>query len=114
MKVLISCACTIVLLSCSAHVKDLSVDFIKIEAEAIILLENKSLNSNDLPSTIKSLEPMGVTIRGNGLFIKMNSFFTSESGLFIPSDRTIDYSSIGQDPEYKRLSENVYSYKIRG
>jgi hypothetical protein len=104
----------VLLVGCSDHIDVGELDIILIESDAVSILDSNVVDIADLPITLANLKPESVMIRNDGLYIKLSGFFVNEKGLFVPIDRSTDYSSIGTDPEYKRLSGNVYSYIIRG
>ena len=104
----------ILLLGCSEHPDLNDKDIGQIELDAVSILESKVIILAKLPKSINSLKPESVVIRNDGLYITLGSSFVTEKGLFIPVNRVADHTSIGTDPEYKRLSGNVYSYIIRG
>ena len=115
MKILLIALFSISIAGCVVdHIDAEKIDIGLIEQDAILLLETSNMNLAKLPDSISELEPESVLVQANGLYIKLNSSFVEESGLFVPVDRSVDYSSVGADPEYKRLSGNVYSYIIRG
>jgi hypothetical protein len=64
--------------------------------------------------TITGLAPKGVYIKQDGLYIILHSAFVSEEGLFVPREGKLVDVSVGQDPQYKKLSGNVFEYKIKG
>ena len=66
------------------------------------------------PSEIKELNPESILKREKGLYIKLDSFFVEESGLFIPSPGTTIEPGVHSDPGYVLLCEGIYSYYVTG
>jgi hypothetical protein len=104
----------VLLSGCSESIEDDDLDLNQVESDAVLILESNVLNLAELPFSISSLNPKHVYISDDGLYIQLSGFWVSEKGLFVPIDRTTDWSNTGKDPEFKRIYGNVYSYIIRG
>ena len=49
-----------------------------------------------------------------GIYIKLDSFFVEQRGLFIPSPGTTIEPGVNSDPSYVLLGEGIYSYYVTG
>lgn len=65
------------------------------------------------PTELKALEPKRVYATRAGLYIVTSTFFVHEEGLFLPRSPTFLIAP-GTDPEFRRIVDGVYSYKIKG
>ncbi len=104
----------VVVVGCDSHYSPESFDLNSIEIDAAALIETGVINLDDLPDSIGLLMPKAVYLQPNGLYIKLDESFVSESGLFIPRVKSLFVPSNGVDPEFIKLSEGVYSYVIKG
>ena len=66
------------------------------------------------PAEIKDLKPEAIMKNEKGIYIKLDSFFVEESGLFIPSPGTTIEPGAHSDPSYVLLGEGIYSYYVTG
>ncbi|MDI9238557.1 hypothetical protein QLQ15_06470 [Lysobacter sp. LF1] len=65
------------------------------------------------PPALKSLNPKSVYSRPEGIYIVTFSFFVEEEGLFLP--RSPAFAPVpGGDPEYTRIVQGLYSYRLQG
>ncbi len=65
------------------------------------------------PTELKALEPKRVYATRAGLYIVTSTFFVHEEGLFLPRSPTFLIAP-GTDPEFRRIVDGVYSYKLKG
>jgi hypothetical protein len=63
---------------------------------------------------IRELNPESITKNRKGIYVRLDSFFVEENGLFIPSPGTTIESGVHSDPGYRRLGEGIYSYHVTG
>jgi hypothetical protein len=75
---------------------------------AVIDITKKSYPS------IWSLSPNKVTVRKDGLYIKLEDQFSSEKGFFVPRDNLSigDFHSSG-DPSYKLVQSRLFEYEFK-
>jgi len=66
------------------------------------------------PSEIKELNPESIMKSDKGIYIRLDSFFVEESGLFFPAPGTTIETGVHADPAYKLLSDGIYSYHVTG
>ena len=104
--------------ACSGHQDADDFDLVKLEGVAGRLFE-ATANGNRIekqwwPAAIKALNPESVFKGEKGIYIKLDSFFVEESGLFIPSPGTRIEPGVHSDPGYVLLGEGIYSYHITG
>lgn len=66
------------------------------------------------PSAIKKLNPETIIKSKKGIYIRLDSFFVEESGLFIPLPGTTIEPGVHSDPRYVLLGEGIYSYYVTG
>jgi hypothetical protein len=102
------------LAGCTDHIDVDDLDFNQVESDAVLILESNDFNLAELPSSIDSLSPKNVYIADGGLYIQLSGFWVAEKGLFVPIDRSTDWSNTAEDPQFTRMTGNVYSYIIRG
>jgi hypothetical protein len=60
------------------------------------------------------LHPESVIKNEKGIYIRLDSFFVEESGLFIPLPGTVIGPDVHSDPGYRLLGVGIYSYHITG
>ena len=99
---------------CIDHHSASSYDLKAVESDAENILSNGYVDFDNLPTGIRKLNPKHIRISSEGLYIVLDSSFVAESGFFIPSPTTEVNTTSGNDPEFKRISGNVYSYIIKG
>jgi len=77
-----------------------------------------SVSRDYLPGAIWNLKPEAVRVYPSGVLIRLQGFFTYESGLYIPAPeaaKKIETRLNGQaDRTYEPLGYGVYSYKVEG
>ncbi|MBL4908618.1 MAG: hypothetical protein JKX78_01110 [Alteromonadaceae bacterium] len=104
--------------SCSKQVvlDEKQINRIEIEAMEILIEvpEPKFDFDYSVKATIVSLTPKNVYITKEGLYIVIDSGFSSESGFFVSRKGLAVDTTSGQDPLYKKLSNNLYQYEIKG
>lgn len=105
---------SIVLSSCVDDYKAADFDLAKLKEDSAILFQANSVDGKIsaqwwTPDIVK-LKPKEIRSEKAGVYIKLDSFFAEESGLFIPSAdeefKTID----GGKTSYILLGQNIYSY----
>jgi len=117
-KIFLIMTLSILCLACSNEPEFDSAQLSSIEAEANELLlslpsQSFEIDVSRAPS-ISELSPKSVYITDEGLYIQLNTGFSSENGLFIlRNGRSVD-TEAGSDPEYKHIDKHVYHYKIEG
>lgn len=118
MRLLIILLIAVIITACSQQVELDEKKINTVAIEAIGLLEAAPEPKFDFDysdkSAITSLNPKNVYITKEGIYIVLNSGFTSESGLFVSRKGVVVNTDTGQDPQYKLLRNNVYQYEIKG
>jgi len=114
MKSLILIAILTFLIACSKPLDAELFDLEAIERDSIAIIQSESISLDELPESISNLNPEHLRLDDLGLFITLNSFLVSEEGLFVLRVRTVAHTTTGADPEFKKLSKNVYSYSVKG
>lgn len=71
------------------------------------------LPQDQWPTELKALEPKRVYATRDGLYIVTSTFFVHEEGLFLPRSPRF-FITPGTDPEFRRIVDGVYSYKLKG
>ena len=66
------------------------------------------------PDAIRSLEPRAVLVRPEGVFVRLSSRFTSESGVLITFDGATVSTEPGQDPAFEKVADGIYRYEVKG
>ena len=107
-----------ILSACTGHHDADEFDLVKVK-EAAGQLFNAPINGNRIqmqwwPSEIRALNPESIMKNEKGFYIKLDSFFVEESGLFIPSPGTTIKPGVHSDPGYVLLGEGIYSYHVTG
>lgn len=118
MRLLIILLIAVIITACSQQVELEEKKINMVAIEAIELLEATpeprfEFDYSD-KSAIKSLNPKSVYITNEGIYIVLDSGFTSESGLFVSRKGVVVNTDTGQDPLYKLLRKNIYQYEIKG
>lgn len=121
MRSILLIAITLFLTGCVKDYAKTPFNFEDINNAAAKVLSSEEVNADGyavqiliVPEQIEALDPQTVYVTNEGLFIQLDSFFVSESGLFIPNKHMDSVLLKSADPKYTRLSENVYSYVISG
>ena len=107
-----------VLLSCADHYQAEEFDLVKLKEDSAILFQANSVNGKIsaqwwTPDIVK-LRPIEIRSEKEGVYIKLDSFFAEESGLFIPVTNAEVKHSVKGKTSYVLLGHNVYSYYIKG
>jgi hypothetical protein len=76
----------------------------------------QAVQPDEWPETIARLMPESVFVtrngvlgaNNNGLYIEMGGYFVTESGYFVPADKSEFRPSPGTDPSYEFVGEGVY------
>jgi hypothetical protein len=101
-----------------ARISEVGVDALESAAASLRtdsgVKANVSLPKASWPATIAAFNPEAVTIAREGVFLMMESRFTSESGVFIAFDGVRVPTGSGQDPSFEQLQGRVYWYRIEG
>ena len=104
--------------SCPGHYEPSDFDLNAIEkaGSSLQLIETEEylIDKELWPNAIKSLNPESVYKNEYGIYIKLDSFFVEESGIYFPQKGINVKTGNGYDPSYKKLNGNVYSYYIKG
>ena len=99
---------------CVDHHSASSYDLKSVELDAESILDHGFVNMDDLPTAIDKLNPNDIRISSEGLYIVLTRSFVAESGFFVPNPTAEVNTKPGSDPDFKRISGNVYSYIIKG
>jgi hypothetical protein len=108
----------LILGACTRHHDADDFDLVKLKG-AVDQLIDAPTNGNLIerewwPPEFKELNPKSITKSKDGIYIKLDSFFVEESGLFIPSSGTTIEPGAHADPGYVLLGEGIYSYYVTG
>ncbi len=104
--------------SCPGHYESSDFDLNALEKAGSTLLlietDEHSIDNELWPNAVKDLKPESVYKSKRGVYIKLDSFYVEESGIFFPVNGFDTDNHLGEDPTYVNLNNNVYSYYIRG
>ena len=116
MKHLLNIVLIFIIASCSSEYEPSTNETKEIYNLATkILNENKGIiKKTKWPTTFNKLNAISVKAKENGLYIQINSSFTEETGLFIPTKSFKVITGSEYDPSYKEISNGVYKYRIKG
>lgn len=118
MRTLLLLICIMFTTACTQQTNFDSEELSLIEKEASELLSKYPEPNFDFEysaqNNIAKLKPESVYVTKNGLYIVLNSGFSSESGIYVPREGIAVNTDDGQDPLYKALSKKVFSYEIKG
>ena len=108
----------LILSACTGHQDPDDFDLVKLK-EAVAQLFDAPTNENHIekqwwPSAIKELNPETIMKSEKGVYIRLDSFFVEESGLFIPLPGTTIEPGVHSGPSYMLLGEGIYSYYVTG
>lgn len=114
-------AVVVLLCGCVQDYAEKQFNFAEIENAAANVLSSNQVVTKEyavhllkIPVQIEALNPEFVYVTDQGLYIQLDSFFVATSGLFIPNQPIDNALLQSSDPKYTRLSDNVYSYIIKG
>ena len=104
--------------ACTGHHDASEFDLVKLKG-AVEPLFHAPTKGNRIehqwwPPEIKELNPESIMKSEKGIYIKLDSFFVEESGLFIPSPGATIEPGVHSDPGYVLLGEGIYSYLVTG
>jgi hypothetical protein len=107
-----------ILSACTGHYDADEFDLVKLKG-AVGQMFDAPTNGNRIekqwwPSEIKKLSPESIMKIEKGIYIKLDSFFVEQRGLFIPSPGTTIEPGAHSDPSYVLLGEGIYSYYVTG
>ncbi len=89
-----------------------SVEALRAPGEAVI--SRRIIPETEWPETLKSLRPKMVSLGPEGVYVKLESGFAGESGLFIAFAGASVPTGSGTDPSFDHLDGRVYWYRIKG
>ncbi|WP_444930280.1 hypothetical protein ACJJIF_21460 [Microbulbifer sp. SSSA002] len=115
---LLALALVSVVASCTCHSNEDDFDVEKlcsISSEFLNLGEEVGLlGAQWWPKEIVELNSKEIRKTKKGVYIQIRSWFSEESGLYIPvADAKVEIDD-SSDPSYRQLCENVYSCHIKG
>ena len=86
------------------------------EADGLISTADQkhSLEPSNWPTAIRLLKPEKVYLDEEGLYIRLNGFFVTESGIFVLSPKTTFSPEQRGDPSYVSIGDRLYEYHISG
>lgn len=107
-----------ILSACTGHQDANDFDLVKLKG-AVEQLFAAPTNENHIekkwwPSAIKELNPESIMKGEKGIYIRLDSFFVEQSGLFIPLPGTTIELGVHSGPSYILLGEDIYSYYVTG
>jgi len=107
-----------ILSACTGHHDADDYDLVKLKVASGQLFDaptnGKRIEKQWWPSDITELNPESIIKSEKGIYIKLDSFFVEESGLFIPSPGTKIEPGAHADPSYLLLGDGIYSYYVTG
>jgi hypothetical protein len=108
----------LILSACTGHHDADDYDLVKLKVAAGHLFDaptnGKRIEKQWWPSDITVLNPESILVGEKGIYIKLDSFFVEESGLFIPWPGTKIEPGVHADPSYLLLGDGIYSYYVAG
>ena len=118
MKPIILIFLIFILSACNGHHAAEKFKLVELKSAAEQLFD-APLNGNRIeqqwwPSDIAELNPVSIIKLEKGIYIKLDSFFVEESGLFIPAPGTTIDPGLHADPAYLLLGNGIYSYYVTG
>jgi hypothetical protein len=107
-----------ILSACTGHYDADEFDLVKVKG-AVDQLFGAPTNGDRIekqwwPAEIRKLSPESIVKVEKGIYIKLDSFFVEQRGLFIPSPGTAIESGANSDPGYWLLGDGIYSYYVTG
>jgi hypothetical protein len=75
---------------------------------------NAQLPEAAWPDAIRLLKPQAVFVGRQGVFVRLKSSFTTESGVLVAFAGISIPTERGQDPAFARLADRIYWYEIKG
>ncbi|WP_444932210.1 hypothetical protein ACJJIF_10730 [Microbulbifer sp. SSSA002] len=105
----------LLLVGCIDHHSESSIqaDNLRIAVQSLYS-ENGAIGKEKWPTEISELNPASVRASDQGLYVVLQEFFSSESGIFLPLDGIEVSTEEGRDPSYKQIGKGIYSYVIKG
>ena len=89
-----------------------SVDVLRAPGDAVS--GTAAVPEKEWPETLRALRPESVSLGRDGVFVKLDSGFAGEEGLFIAYAGVSVATDRGTDPSFERLEGRVYWYRIKG
>jgi hypothetical protein len=86
------------------------------EAAAVLLTQgsDREVPRDAWPAEVRALNPKSVRVVAEGVYVVTDSWLVEEAGLFVPRHPETFVTVGGTDPEYTRVHDAVFSYRIRG
>jgi hypothetical protein len=72
------------------------------------------IEPSEWPASITALNPEGVFVSIDGLYIVTMTFLASQWGVFVPCNPSTFSPSAGVDPSFTRITEGVYAFHVSG
>jgi len=66
------------------------------------------------PESLRLLNPQAVLVAREGVFIRLESGFVTESGLLVAFPEVTVPINKGNDPDFEHIEGRVYWYRIKG
>jgi hypothetical protein len=66
------------------------------------------------PPAIRELQPQGVQVSEDGVFVQRWNRFVEEEGVFIAFAGAPVSTALGHDPSFASIEPGVYWYKVKG
>lgn len=106
----------VLLAGCTPHLSEFQVDAIARDAPTVIANYHAPsiIEPSDWPASIAALNPEGVFVSVDGLYIVTTSFLASQWGVFVPCSPKGFSPATGHDPTYTLVANGVYTFHISG
>ena len=94
-----------------------TLDDVKLSAAAdqlVLRVPPGTVPQGEWPSEMRRIKPLGVRIGAEGVYLKMQSFFATEKGIFIHNTNSSFRPEKDGDPSYRPLRGKIYWYEIKG
>ena len=103
--------------SCVDHYQAEEFDLGKLKNDSAIIFQANSVDGKIsaqwwTPDIVK-LRPKEIRSEKSGIYIKLDSFFSQESGLFIPFPNKEFKNNVNGKTSYILLDNDIYSYHIK-
>lgn len=102
---------------CVSHIQEDEIDISAVSKAMQMLYQICVEQGDSFGGEVTYPEPIGRKesfCRADGAYIRLNSFFVTESGLYRPKPHIAVSLDSRSDPSFKQLGGGVYSYLIRG
>src|SRR5262245_7283338 len=125
-RLILVCLFSIVLVTCGGHRRAAELDIRRIGVDRLVQAADSlrpvgeqssvkvTIPATAWPESLRLLNPEAVLVTREGVFIRLESGFVTESGLLVAFAGVTVPINKGNDPDFEHIEGRVYWYRIKG